>query len=81
MESRYRFSRSGPLSGTSALMHLLIPPRLSTMRGWFHGRGRMDAALPLLRAEVCSPARVVRAGLRGLAAPLESVQGFAMAPL
>jgi len=81
MESSYRFSRSGPLSGTSALMHLRIPPRFSTMRGWFHGRGRMDAALPLLRAEECSPTRLFRAGLRGFAAPLESVQGFAMAPL
>ena len=45
------------------------------------GQGVEDAALPVLMAEVCSPARVVRAGLRGLAAPLESVQGFAMAPL
>ena len=81
MESRYRFSRSGPLSGTSALMHLLIPHRLSTTRGVPQGRGWRDVELPLLRTQVCSPERVVRAGLRGLAAPLESVQGFAMAPL
>ena len=45
------------------------------------GQGVEDAALPVLMAEVCSPARVVRAGLRGFTAPLESVQGFAMAPL
>ena len=45
------------------------------------GQGLEDAALPVLMAEVCSPARLVRAGLRGLSAPPESVQGFAMAPL
>ena len=45
------------------------------------GQGVEDAALPVLMAEVWSPARLVRAGLRGFAASLESVQGFAMAPL